>query len=413
MSRTTGDILSADEVRELTAKKHDLQRQLLGATKQGTADRLTKQIIDIAEELDTDAMERREYDEARQRAANIAANVATSVYGPGNASSGPTHDEVRTFVTPGSPVRDLWLRPAAEEHICRAAELGRRGDTVPYLTTPNSTGADHFFVPELYNQVAMGMLAASGILEANPTVITTNHLRPILVPYLSSDATATAGTEGSPATAAHTAGNGITLGAFRYDGLFSVSIETLMASEFNVENLLTTFAIRATANKVAAMLALGNGTTEPQGLFDTAAVVMGVTTASTTLATADEVLALTKSVSKGYRKQSVLVTSDVLHTQLLQLKDGQGDYLLRSIEGGGQQFAGKPLYVEPQADQSGMSATEVHAICGDFAGYFVRLSPMLFRRSDADPLNPQFSFAVWCDAKVVDANSLRALLMHA
>jgi HK97 family phage major capsid protein len=282
------------------------------------------------------------------------------------------------------------------------------------LTTDTTTGAGFFFTPELYDRVVMGLLAASGVLEADPTVITTNHLRPVQVPVLQVDAVSTAGTEGSAATDTNTEGDAITLGAFRFDGAFSCSAEVLMASEFDLENLLSTFAIRATANRVAAQLALGAGTTAPTGLFTAGKVTSGVTASGTTDVTPDEVLALVKSVPKGYRKTSKLVVSDALHTLMLQWKNEHDDYLLRSLDGGGYQFAGLPLFTEPAADQTSISAAEVHAVAGDFSGYFVRTTPLFFKRTDGDdPLNPRFTFALWLDAQIVDANALRSLVMHA
>ena len=331
----------------------------------------------------------------------------------GSASRGLDSAELREFVTPGSTTTDLWVKPSQEQVLTSAAAFAKR-DAHTYLTTDTGTiGSAYYFTPELYQNVVLGLLSASGVLEANPTVLVTDHLRDIQVPVLSSDAVASAGTEGSAATAAHTTGTSVTLGAHRFDGVFTVSVEMLMSSEYNLEQLLSTFAVRATANKVAAMLALGNGTTEPQGLFYAGAVTAGATTASATAATMDEMIAAGKAVPKGYRKNSRWVVSDVLHTALLALKNGEGDYLLRTIEGGGEQFMGRPLFTEPQADQSGMSATEVHCVTGDFSGFFVRLSNLFFRRSDSDPLNPTFHFAIWLDAKVADANALRSLVMSA
>lgn len=322
--------------------------------------------------------------------------------------------ELRAFLTPGSPVKDYWVRPAREQVMGPASKFKTRLAS-PYLTTDTATvGSAYFFTPDLYQKVVTGMIDSSGVLEAEPTLIVTNHLRPIQVPVLTQDAVATAGVEGSPATATNTEGDAVTLGAFRYDGSFAVSLETILASEYDLNSLLSTFAIRATSNAVAAQLAMGvGGGAAPQGVFDASAVTVGKTCALATAATTDEVLGLATALSKGYRKAARMVVSDALYTQMLAWKNADGDYLLRSIEGGGESFIGKPVYSEPQADQGGVSAGEVHAVYGDFSGLFVRLCPMFFRRTDADPLNPVFTFAVWVDAQIADQNSLVSLKMHA
>jgi HK97 family phage major capsid protein len=356
--------------------------------------------------------EQREID-ALDAETGTARSALSSVIFP--ASGGRTMTAVdpllRDFLTPGSPVTDYWVRPTREQVMGPASKFATRS---AYLTTDTATtGAAYFFTPELYQKVVTGIIDSSGVLEAEPTMIVTDHLRQIQVPVLTQDAVATAGVEGSPATATNTEGDAVTLGAHRYDGKFAVSIETIMASEYDLTSLLSTFAIRAIASKTAEMLALGNGTTQPQGLFTAAGVTVGKTAASKTVVTSTECIQFMKALPKGYRKAARIVASDALHTYMLSWLDAEGQYLLRSIEGGGDQFMGKPMFTEPQADQSGMSASEVHAVAGDFSGYYVRLSPMFFRRSDADPLNPVFTFAIWLDAKIADAQSLVSLAMSA
>ncbi len=318
-------------------------------------------------------------------------------------------EELKAFVTTGES-KDYWCRPQVEQVFGKVSDFA----TKTYLSTdvaPGSSGAGHFFVPELYRDVVMSLQDSSGVLEADPTLVVTNHLRPIQVPVLTVDATATAGTEGDDATDAETEGGVLTLGHFRYDGKFTVSAETAMSAEYDVSNLMATFGSRAVANKVAEMLALGAGTTEPLGALTDATV--GVTTASQTAVTPNEMLALCKSVPKGYRKRSKLVVSDALHAAMLAWKDDSDQYLLRSLEGGGYQFAGYPVIVEPAADQSGLSAGEVHAVFGDWSGYFVRMTPLLFHRDDHNPLVVVFRFALWLDAAIADTAALRSLKTHA
>ncbi|MFA4929869.1 MAG: phage major capsid protein, partial [Patulibacter sp.] len=243
-------------------------------------------------------------------------------------------------------------------------------------------------------------------------LIITNHLRPIQVPRLDTDATATAGVEGSPATDANTVGSSVTLAAHRVDGVFTCSLELLLASEYNLESLLATFAQRAIQAKVSAYLSTGaGGGTAPQGAFTAAAVTVGETAASQTAITVDEWVNLMKSIPKGARKGARIVASDVAHTELLKAKTGMGDYLLDTVDGGGYSFAGSPLFTEPQADQGGMTTGEVHVVAGDWSSFFVRMTPFYFKRTDGDdPLNPKFTFCLWMDSAVVGPD-LRSLDM--
>lgn len=409
--------LSDAERRELTAEKRKLNERYEAARSDGERQRLWRQINTLAAKLEDDANDRLLGGDGERDAMGIeACRAAAAKFGTlgSTTASGPSTEELRDFMTPGSATRDLWVTPPREivqGPVSRFA--GKHESTrAAFLTTDTGTiGSAYYFTTDLYRNVVMGLLAASGVLEAEPTLLITNHLRDIQVPVLSADATATAGVEGSPATEANPTGGAVTLGHYRFDGKFSVPLEMVMSAEYDLPSLLSTFATRSIANKVAAMLALGNGTTEPCGLFTASAVTVGVTTAVATGPSMNEMVQLTASLGKGYRKSGRMVTSDVLHTSLLQFTDDVGGYYLRTLEGGGETLAGKRLFSEPQADQSGMSSAEVHAVYGDFSGYFVRTTPMLFRRTEDDPLNPQYTFAIWMDAKVADANSLVSLKM--
>jgi HK97 family phage major capsid protein len=372
---------------------------------------------DLTEQMLAEAKLSREALEAynaRKDAEAAAAPAPAAVRMTGGSLPDST---LKEFLTPGSPVKEYWCKPGREQIVGKAQQFVAKEGAAPYLTSDvSTTGSGYFFTPELYRNVVMGLIETSGVLEANPTLILTDHLRPIQVPVLEVDAVATAGTEGSPATPTNTEGDAVTLGHFRYDGSFAVSREIVMASEYRVEDLLATFATRAVGNKVAEMLAVGAGSTEPVGIFTGAAV--GKTCASATVVTPEDVIALTKSVGKGYRKQARMVASDEFHTAMLNWREddseGTGGFLLRSLDEGGYQIAGKPVYTEPQADSAGISANDVVAVYGDVAsGYFVRMTPMLWARNDADPLNLVFTFAIWIDANIADAGAVKSLKMGA
>ena len=332
--------------------------------------------------------------------------LQAAVKNGGAVRLGSTHvdPEFRAFVDPeNKQVNEFWVKPSAAMTM----------QPLNAYLTGTSPGSG-LFTDEMYLRIIEGLVATSGVLEGNPTIVMTDHLRDIVVPVLTGDATATLGVEGSDATAAESTGAVVTLGKYRYDGKFSVSAECIMASEFDVDDMLARYAARSIGNKVAERLVLGNGSTAPHGLF--VAATVGVTTSVSATAVAPaELLALTKSVGKGYRKTSSLVASDALHTSMLQWRDdsgagaGTGNFLMRSMESGGFQFAGRPVYVEPQADQGGISAAEVHAVFGDLSGYIIRFSPFLFHKDTSNPLVVTYRFALWMDAKLADTGCCRSL----
>ena len=106
----------------------------------------------------------READEFRSGGVSVE-DAARIVAGAGRSSA--SSPELRALVTPGSSTTEMWLRPTRDEVMTRASEFR----VTPYLTTTgNVPGGDHFFTPELYREVVTGLVAASGVLEANPTL---------------------------------------------------------------------------------------------------------------------------------------------------------------------------------------------------------------------------------------------------
>ena len=134
-------ILTASEAETLTAEKHDLMDKAIESKSQGESDRLSKQIVAIQRQLDDDLNERRRtgFDEARSKAASIA-------FGATRTTGGPSKDELRAFVTPGSPTTQMWINPPREQVMGRASDYGMRS---AYLTTDTATtGSAYYFLPE-------------------------------------------------------------------------------------------------------------------------------------------------------------------------------------------------------------------------------------------------------------------------
>lgn len=93
--------------------------------------------------------------------------------------------------------------------------------------------------------------------------------------------------------------------------MLKVSDELLNDSVFNLENYISTeFALRIGAKEEEAFL-VGNGEGKPTGIFnDTGGAELGVTAASTTAITADEIIDLVFSLKAPYRKNAVFNMND-------------------------------------------------------------------------------------------------------
>src|SRR5690625_801954 len=118
------------------------------------------------------------------------------------------------------------------------------------------------------------------------------------------------------------------IGAYKLGTMIKVSDELLNDSVFSIENYIATeFARRIGAKEEEAFL-VGDGEGKPTGIFNaTAGGQLGVTAASATAITADEVIDLVYSLKAPYRKNAVFIMNDATVKAIRKLKDGQGQYL--------------------------------------------------------------------------------------
>ena len=122
--------------------------------------------------------------------------------------------------------------------------------------------------------------------------------------------------------------NQITLGAHKLATAIRISQELLNDSAFDLASFIAhEFQRRAGAAEEEAILS-GDGSHKPIGLLhDTLGAQVGVTTASATAITADELIDLQHSLKSGYRRKAAFIMNDAAIKAIRKLKDGQGQYL--------------------------------------------------------------------------------------
>ena len=122
--------------------------------------------------------------------------------------------------------------------------------------------------------------------------------------------------------------NQITLGAHKLATAIRISQELLNDSAFDLASFIAhEFQRRAGAAEEEAIIS-GDGSHKPIGLLhDTLGAQVGVTTASATAITADELIDLQHSLKSGYRRKAAFIMNDAAIKAIRKLKDGQGQYL--------------------------------------------------------------------------------------
>lgn len=118
------------------------------------------------------------------------------------------------------------------------------------------------------------------------------------------------------------------ISAYKLGTFIKVSDELLSDSVFNLESYIATEFARRMGSKEEEAFFVGDGSGKPTGIFaTTGGAQVGVTAASATAITVDEVIDLFYSLKSPYRKKAVFVTNDATVKVIRKLKDGQGQYL--------------------------------------------------------------------------------------
>ena len=159
------------------------------------------------------------------------------------------------------------------------------------------------------------------------------------------------------------------IGAHKVGTLIKVSEELLSDSAFDLENYFVEEFSRRIGNKEEEAFLSGDGVNKPTGLLNDAEI--GVTAASATAITADELIDLFYSLDAPYRKNAVWLVNDSTMRAIRKLKDSNGQYLWQKAlhEGEHETLLGKPIYHSPFAPEIEAGAKAV--AFGDFSYYWI------------------------------------------
>lgn len=120
----------------------------------------------------------------------------------------------------------------------------------------------------------------------------------------------------------------ISISAYKLGTTIKVSDELLHDSVFDVPSYIAREFARRIGTAEEDAFFNGDGTGKPTGLLNaTGGADVGVTAASATALTFDEVMDLFYSVRAPYRRNSVFIVNDATMKALRKLKNGNGDYI--------------------------------------------------------------------------------------
>jgi HK97 family phage major capsid protein len=208
------------------------------------------------------------------------------------------------------------------------------------------------------------------------------------------------------------------LAAYKYTSdIVRFSVELLQDSDLDLVNFLQRTLGRRIARKQSAHFTVGTGTAQPEGIVTGATV--GVTAASATAITLDELIDLEMSLDQAYLEaESGAFVGWMIGTAAFQsirkIKDNDGNYIVQpSVQAGApRQLLGYPLVVNP--DMPDPAAAGKTVLFGNLTeGYVIRDVRegflTVFKERYADYGQQAVLLLERADGTVQDPNAYRAL----
>ena len=205
------------------------------------------------------------------------------------------------------------------------------------------------------------------------------------------------------------------IGAHKVGTLIKVSEELLNDSAFDLEAYFVAEFARRIGNKEEEAFLNGDGAGKPTGILNDAEV--GVTAASATAITADELIDLFYSLPAPYRTNAVWVMNDSTMRYIRKLKDTTGQFLWQKAlhEGEHETLLGKPIYHSPFAPEVAAGAKPI--LFGDLTYYWIGdRKGITFRRLNeryADTGQVGFLASKRLDGKLILPEAIKCLQMKA
>ena len=184
-----------------------------------------------------------------------------------------------------------------------------------------------FLVPDEFERTLIESLEEENIFRQLAKVITTSS-GDKKIPVVASKGTASWVDEEGVIPESDDAFGQVSIGAYKLATMIKVSEELLNDSVFNLQQYIAKEFARRIGSKEEEAFFIGDGTGKPTGIFNTTGgATLGITAASATAITLDEMMDLFYSLKSPYRKNATFMMNDATVKAIRKLKDGNGQYL--------------------------------------------------------------------------------------
>ena len=319
-----------------------------------------------------------------------------------------------------TPDKGAGLKP---EKMGRASDAYKedfdrhlRGRALLHNVLSEGVDADGgFLVPEDFERDIVSALDEENVIRSLAKVITTQHERKI--PIATGHSTAQWTAENAAYTESNPSFGQKQIDAFKLTDLCRVSVELLQDSAFDIEDYLVKEFARAFGIAEEEAFCVGTGTNQPTGIFTAKGGTVGVTAASATAITVDEVISLVYTLKSPYRRNAKFLMHDATVSLLRKLKDSNGVYLWQpSVQAGEpDRLLGYEIYTSPYVPTAAAGAMTV--AFGDFKNYWIgdRAGRTVQRLNELYATNGQIGYVATerVDGKVILPEGIQLLKMKA
>ena len=293
-------------------------------------------------------------------------------------------------------------------------------DRQPILDHALQVGTDSeggYLVPDEYERTLVEALEEENIFRQMAKVIKTSS-GDRKIPVVASKGTASWIDEEGAYPESDDSFGQVSIGAYKLGTMIKVSEELLNDSVFDLQSYISREFARRIGAKEEEAFFTGDGKGKPLGvLAATGGAETGVTAASATAVTADELMDLYYSLKSPYRKKSVWVLNDSTIKAIRKLKDNNGQYLWQPslTAGAPDMILGRPI--KTSAYMPAIAAGAKTIAFGDFSYYWIadRQGRSFKRLNELFAATGQVGFLASqrVDGKMILAEAVKVLVQKA
>ena len=263
---------------------------------------------------------------------------------------------------------------ASDEYKKNFWNAMRSKSPVPNVTNALQIGTDSeggYLVPDEFENTLVEALEEENIFRQMAKIIQTSS-GDRKIPVVATKGTASWMDEEGAYPESDDSFGQVSIGAYKLGTMIKVSEELLNDSVFDLQSYITREFARRIGSKEEEAFFTGNGTGKPLGILAaTGGAETGITAASATAVTADELIDLYYSLRSPYRRNAVWTLNDSTVKAIRKLKDGNGQYLWQPgiTAGAPDMILGRPVRTSTYMPEIAAGAKTI--AFGDFSYYWI------------------------------------------